>query len=193
MTGPAPDVGDMDTLRAFAQGATSAAYDEIAGSEDQLAPRAWVIADAVTELLLLPAPLMVEPLTFGPVLDALLPHRVEEREARALALTFPIRSPYHKSIERITLAERRAAARGEIPDGWPANRDEWARPEEQMLALFTAGGQELWWARIVRIQNQGPQLGFWTTLAEELPAQRRMFASIRDALAQRGAPASPRA
>lgn len=187
--------GDISQARSFAQEAIRAAYEQISAVDEALTPHAFVIADGGSELLMLADAAMNDLLSYTAVLSVLVPDRVRRRHARAAAITMTITSPFHKCVHDMTVQQRDQAERGEIPDGWPADRRRWACPEEQMLALFTATAEEVWWARVIRIHNQGPRLGYWATLPPppaQRRVQRRIFGEIRAALREQQPPAPAR-
>jgi hypothetical protein len=177
---------DLAPLREYAQRDIAESFGELRATDDDIAPRAYLMYREVLDVLVLPGNLMGSEDVKARVLGGLLPEMVRREHATAVAVTFTIFGSHHKAVPDLSDDELQALKRGENPAGWPP-RKRWRKPEEQMLVLLSSPVEELWWAQIVRIHQQRPTLGYWGTRPDAV-ARGAMFTDIRAALAERAAP-----
>jgi hypothetical protein len=179
---------DLESLRDFAHGDIRDGFARLTEHDADLLPRAYIVSPASFALLLIEPRAITTPRLRAGVLDAALPAAITAQHGHVAAVTYTVRGPFHKVLSALTEAERDALAAGRNPDGWPT-RERWRKPEEQLLVIHTAEREEMWWAPVVRIHQQPPQLGYWAQHHDD-KAIGGGFAAIRAAL-QRNHPAAP--
>lgn len=173
---------DLPTLRDWAQQNIAEAFSELPEPGDDITPRAYITSAREMAVALLPGGVMLSEAKKAAVFGGLLPDMIRRLHASAFAVTFTLYGTYHKSVYNLTPNEIQAIHREEIPAGWPP-REQWRKPEEQMLVVLDAEREELWWAELVRPHQQTPILGYWAMLPDT-DERGGIFQDVRAALRQ---------
>ena len=177
---------DLPTLRDWAQEDIARKFSEVTEPANDIRPRAYVACEREMAVALIPDDVMLSEARKAVVFGGLLPDLIRRMRGSVLAVTFTIYGAYHKSTHNLTPDEIQAIHRGEIPPGWPS-REQWRKPEEQMLVVLDGEREELWWAEIVRPHQQRPILGYWATLPD-VDERGGIFQDVRAALRQHRPP-----